>query len=155
VKVRGGGLLEVKAYRGSAGILEMAGRARGHLQAWHKWPLPARPFSGAPARWQPVHKRRHIARFAWSGGQMAARAHESGPEPGCAVELTEIRTRGRHWWSLGFEATGPAGLLGRELRAAARHVFAQALPGEVQPDLEHSISYPQWLSGQKAMGRPA
>ena len=29
VKVRGGGALEVKAYRGSPGILEVPGRARG------------------------------------------------------------------------------------------------------------------------------
>jgi hypothetical protein len=30
VKVRGGGALEVKAYRGSPGILEVAGRPRPH-----------------------------------------------------------------------------------------------------------------------------
>ena len=35
VKVRGGGALEVKAYRGSPGILEVAGRARGRLESWH------------------------------------------------------------------------------------------------------------------------
>ena len=32
VKVRGGQALEVKVYRGSPGLLEVAGRARGH---WH------------------------------------------------------------------------------------------------------------------------
>ena len=36
VKVRGGGALEVKAYRGSPGILEVAGRARGRLESWQK-----------------------------------------------------------------------------------------------------------------------
>jgi hypothetical protein len=30
VKIRGGGALEVKAYRGSPGILEVAGRTRTH-----------------------------------------------------------------------------------------------------------------------------
>ncbi len=34
VKVRGGSALEVKAYRGSPGILEVAGRARGRMQSW-------------------------------------------------------------------------------------------------------------------------
>ena len=34
VKVRGGGALEVKAYRGSPGILKVAGRARGRMQYW-------------------------------------------------------------------------------------------------------------------------
>jgi hypothetical protein len=43
VKVRGGRALEVKAYRGSPGILEATGRARGRLEAWHKWSFPASP----------------------------------------------------------------------------------------------------------------
>ena len=43
VKVRGGGALEVKAYRGSPGILEVAGRARGRLQSWQKWSFPVQP----------------------------------------------------------------------------------------------------------------
>ena len=34
VKVRGSGALQVKVYRGSPGILEVAGRARGPLQSW-------------------------------------------------------------------------------------------------------------------------
>jgi hypothetical protein len=34
VKVRGGEALEVKAYRGSPGILEVAGRARGRMESW-------------------------------------------------------------------------------------------------------------------------
>ena len=40
VKVRGGGALEVKAYRGSPGLLEVAGRARGRLEFWQKWSFP-------------------------------------------------------------------------------------------------------------------
>jgi hypothetical protein len=43
VKVPGGGALEVKAYRGSPGILEVAGRARGGMEAWHKWSFPVSP----------------------------------------------------------------------------------------------------------------
>ena len=53
VKVRGGGALEVKAYRGSPGILEVPGRARGRLEAWQKWSFPfspLRPGSGDPGR---------------------------------------------------------------------------------------------------------
>ena len=43
VKVRGGGALEVKAYRGSPGILEVAGRAGGRLESWQKWSFPFSP----------------------------------------------------------------------------------------------------------------
>ena len=52
VKVRGGGALEVKVYRGSPGILEVAGRARGRLESWQKWSFPFSPLrqdSGDPA----------------------------------------------------------------------------------------------------------
>jgi hypothetical protein len=64
------------------------------------------------------------------------------------VELTEIRTRGQAWWTLGFEATGPADLLRGELEATAALVFAQALPGGVAPGPDDSRSYAGWL-GQR------
>jgi hypothetical protein len=151
VKVRGGEALEVKAYRGSPGILEVAGRARGRLESWQKWSFPfspLRPGSGDPPGWRPVRKERRISRFSLASGQIAARAAGLGQEPGCEVELTEVRTRGQHWWTLGFEATGPAELLRSELEATAALVFALALPGGVQPGPDDSRSYAQWL-GQR------
>jgi len=60
VKVRGGGALEVKLYRGSPGILEVAGRARGRMESWQKWSFPfsalspLSPDSGDPRGWRPV-----------------------------------------------------------------------------------------------------
>jgi hypothetical protein len=148
VKVRGGGALEVKAYRGSPGILDLPGRARGHLEAWQKWSFPVSPLSpdsGGPAGWMPVRKRRRISRFALASGQIVARAAELGEQPRCEVELTEVRTRGQDWWTLGFEATGPASLLRSALEAAAALMFAQALPGGAEPGPEQSRSYAQWL----------
>jgi hypothetical protein len=61
------------------------------------------------------------------------------------VELIEIRTRGETWWSLGFEAAGPAGLLRSELEAAAALVFAQALPDRMELRVDGSRSYAEWL----------
>ena len=148
VKVRGGGALEVKAYLGSPGILEVAGRARGRLQSWQKWSFPFSPLhqdSGDPAGWRTVRKRRRISRFSLASGPIAARAPGPGQEPRCEVELTEVRTRGQDWWTLGFEAAGPAGLLRSALEAAAALVFAQALPGGMQPGPDESRSYAEWL----------
>jgi len=155
VKVRGGGALQVKAYRGSPGILEVPGRAWGRMEAWDKWSFPVSPLSpgaGDPPGWRPVRKRRRISRFSLASGQMAARGAGPGGEPGCEVELTEIRTGGQDWWTLGFEATGPAGLLHSALQAAAALVFAQALPGGVEPGPEDSRSYAQWLSPRPGAG---
>jgi hypothetical protein len=136
VKVRGGGALEVKAYRGSPGILEVAGRARGRMEAWQKWSYLCGPLSqdsGDSAGWRPVRKRRRINRFLLVGGRAVARSPGLGHEPRCEVELTEIRTRGQDWWSLGFEATGPDDLLRGELEATAALVFAHALPDGMDP----------------------
>jgi hypothetical protein len=150
VKVRGGGALEVKVYRGSPGILEVAGRARGRLESWQKWSFPFSPLSpggGDPAGWRPVRKRRRISRFSLARGQIVARAPGPGQKPPrCEVELTEVRTPGQDWWSLGFEATGPAGLLRSHLEATAALVFDQALPGGVEPGPDESRSYAEWLS---------
>ena len=151
VKIRGGGALEVKAYRGSPGILQVAGRARGLMEAWQKWSFPFSPLSqdgGDPAGWRPVRKRRRTSRFSSASRQIVAAAAGPGPKPRCEVELTEVRTRGQDWWTLGFEATGPADLLRSELEATAALVFAQALPGGVEPGLDESRSYAGWL-GQR------
>ena len=61
------------------------------------------------------------------------------------MELTQVRTRGQDWWTLGFEAAGPAGLLRGTLEATAALVFAQALPGGMQPGPDESRSYAEWL----------
>ena len=148
VKIRGGGTLEVKVYRGSPGILQVAGRARGRMEYWQKWSFPFRllsPDSGSPAGWRPVSKRRRISRFSLASGQIAARAPVLGQQPRCEVELTEVHSRGQDWWTLGFEATGPPDLLRSELEAAAALVFAQALPGDVAPGPDESRSYADWL----------
>jgi hypothetical protein len=151
VKVRGGGTLEVKAYRGSPGILEVAGRARGRMESWQKWSFPFSPLSqnsGDPAGWRPVRKRRRISRFSWASGQIVAPGSGLGQQRRCEVELTEVRAGGQDWWTLGFEATGPADLLRSELEATAALVFAQALPGGVEPGPDESRSYAEWL-GQR------
>ena len=149
VKVRGGGALEVKVYRGSPGILEVPGRARGRLESWQKWSFPSGPLSldnVDPAGWRPVSKRRRISRFALASGRIVARPQGLGGEPGCEVELTAVRTHGQDWWTLGFEATGPADLLRGALEATAALVFAQVLPGGVAPGPDDSRSYAGWLS---------
>ncbi|MEP7022848.1 MAG: hypothetical protein ABJB47_03360 [Actinomycetota bacterium] len=148
VKVRERRALEVKLYLGSPGRFEVAGRARGRLEFWQKWSFPCDPpgqDSGDPAGWRPVAKRRRISRFSLTNGPPGARVPGLGTEPMCEVELTEVRASGEAWWTLGFEATGPADVLRSELEAAAALVFARALPGGVELGTDDSRSYAQWL----------
>jgi hypothetical protein len=148
VKIRGNWALEVKSYRGSQGILEVPGRARGHVQAWHKWSFPvslSHPGRGAPGGWRPVRKVRRLSRLVLASGEIVAHSPALGQEPGCCVELTEICTQGQNWWSLGFEATGPSDLLRGGLIATATLVFAQPVP-TVEPGTDDFASYMQWLA---------
>lgn len=148
VKVRGRQALEVKVYRGSPGILEVACRARGHIESWHKWSFPCFPVSqdGAVAGWTPVHKR--ISWISLANGKVRMPSPGPGGEPACKVELTEIHTRDEPWWTVGLEATGPPRLLRRELELAALMV-ARVLPDGIDLDTDHSRSYAEWLDGRQ------
>jgi len=155
VKIRGGGALEVKAYHGSPGALEVAGRAHGRMESWQKWSFPVeplRPGSADPASWRPVRKRRRVSQFSSASGPAGARAAGTGQPPRCGVELTEVHTNGQDWWTLGFEATGPAGLLRSELEATAALVFAHPLPGGVEFGPDDCRSYAQWLTQRPDAG---
>jgi hypothetical protein len=168
VKVRGGGPFEVKVYRGSPGILDVAGRACGRMECWQKWSFPCDPHGrggGEPAGWRLVHKTRRISRFLLASGSWRAGLPGRGDEPGCAVEVTEVRLHGEAWWTLGFEATGPAGTLRSQLEAAAALVFADTLPAGVEFGTHDCRSYAEWLcsrpgaprgrSGSPALAGPA
>lgn len=109
VKVRGGGALEVKMYRGSPGILEVACRSRGRMESWQKWSFPCGRLSqrgAAAAGWTPVHKR--ISWISLANGQIQVPRPEPGGEPASKLEFTQVHTRGEPWWTLGIEAIGPA-----------------------------------------------
>jgi hypothetical protein len=102
VKIRGGRALEVKAYRGSPGILQVAGRARGRLESWQKWSFPLSPLSqnsGDPPGWRPVRKRRRISRFPLASGQIVAPTPGPAQQPRYEVELTEVHANGQDWWT--------------------------------------------------------
>jgi hypothetical protein len=70
------------------------------------------------------------------------------------VELTQIRMGSTIWWTLGFEATGPAGTLRRTLETTAALVFANAPPGGVAFGMGNSRSYTEWLGLPPDTGQP-
>lgn len=149
VKIRAGQLLEVKQYHGSPGILDAVGRARGRIESWQKWSFPfgqRGPDNAGPPGWVTVHKRRRRSLFRLVGGRRVADAAERAMGPGCWAELTEVRSGGEAWWSLGLEATGPADLRRSALEGTLALMFDEALPGDVRLDMSSCQSYAQWLS---------
>jgi len=93
-----------------------------------------------------------MSRFRLGDGRLMADVAGRATGPECGVELTEICTDGEAWWSLGFEATGPANLLHSTLEGAAALMFVQAPPGDVQLDMSHCQSYAEWLSRRPVPG---
>ena len=152
VKIRAGRALQVKMCHGGPGILDVAGRARGRVESCLKWSLPIGPLgpygAGSPA-WTVVHKRRRISWFRLASGRIMAGIPGRATEAACAVELTEVSSDSETWWSLGFEATGPADLLRSTLQSTAALVFAQALPADVEFGMSHCQSYADWLSRRR------
>ena len=155
VKVRGGRSLEVKVYRGGREFWMWRAAPAGAWSPGRSGPFrearstsTATTNTAATAGWQPVRKRRRISRFSLASGQILARAPGLDQEPRCDVELTEVTTRGQDWWTLGFEASGPANLLRSALDGTAQLVFSHPLPGGAEPGLDESMSYMQWLSQQ-------
>jgi hypothetical protein len=86
VKVRAGRAREVEVYRGSPGILEVTGRAQGHIPSGQKWPFPSplRQGSDDPAGWRPVGKTRRVARFCLADGRAVPAVPGLAGERGCA-----------------------------------------------------------------------
>lgn len=149
VKVRAGRALEVKMYHGIVGPLDVPGRARGRIQAWQKWSFPVGSVSqegDGPPGWTVIRKRRRISRFRLADGGIAEGVPGWAGEPGCTVELTEVDARDETWWSLGFEAAGPADLVRGALEDTAALIFARALPGGAELGLGDCRSYAEWLS---------
>jgi len=81
VKIRGGVALDVKVYRGSPGILDLPGRARGRMESWQKRSFPfSRPADKswhAPKSWASSRGTRwnspRSTRAASTGGPWASR----------------------------------------------------------------------------------
>lgn len=152
VKIRAGRVLDVKVCHGCPGILDAAGRARGRLESWRKWSFPFEPlgpYDAGLSAWTVVHKRRRISQFRLASGRIMAGIPGRATEPSCAVELTEVSSGSETWWSLGFEATGPADLLRSTLQGTTALVFARALPADVEFDMSHCQSYADWLSRRR------
>lgn len=147
VKIRAGSQFDVKAFRGSPGVIEVAGGSMGRMGAWQKWSFPLGPES-QPApnsrAWRRVRKRRMIAWFGASGGPLTDTADQGAAQ--CAVELTDITVGDEPWWTLAFEASGPSSWRRRAVGNAATFAFAEPIPTDITLDLDNSVSYAQWLT---------
>jgi hypothetical protein len=153
VKLRDGGGLDVKSYLGSPGTLDLPASGQGRLESWRKWSFSCDhpdPADAMPPGWVTVRKARRSTWFPLCAGQGAAPGR-SLVGTGCMAELTEADADGTRCWTVGLEASGPAGLLLEAVQHAAGLLFARPLPDGVRFSLGNSLSYAQWLYRQPGM----
>jgi len=157
VKLRCGSTLDLKAFLGSPGLIELPNGGCGTLELWRKW-----SFSGDNCAlgadggdralgWAAVHKKRIGAWFPLPSGAAAEPGDRHAVQTGCAVELTEINLSGACYVSVGFEARGAPQLLRPVLEHAIGLVFALAPPvsSGFSFSLDNCQSYAQWLDQQR------
>lgn len=146
VKLRDGKALDVKSCLDSRAVSGLP--ISGRVESWRKWSF-AYDLDGreaaAPAGWVAIRKHRRTTWLSPGASPAPALAARSAAQAGCAVELTEFQIHEDPWWTVGFEASGPAGLLAGALWHAADLAFADALPGGIELGLDNSWSYAQWL----------
>ncbi len=150
VKIRAGTLLDLKAFRGRRGELEVPG-GTGRIEAWEKWTFPVGPGALAShdgTSWRSVAKVRRRRSFRTEDGEPVERPLDEAEREGCTIELTEFTVGRETWWTVGLEASGGRDSLERDLLATARRMFDGTLPDGAGLDLEASMSYARWLGSR-------
>ena len=153
VKVRGGGALEVKAYRGSPGLLEVPGRARGRLEFWQKWSFPfslPRQDGGGAAGWRTVRKRRRISRFSPADGRIVAPSPGLGGGLRCEVDSrrsTRVTSTGGPW---GSRRLAPQICSAADSRPPPRSCSPKPCPAWNRAQMNRGRMRSGWASGRGA-----
>jgi len=151
VKIKGGIELDLKAFRGDAGVLDLPG-GRGRLERWAKWRFPLNsvtlPSTGGSS-WLALRKTRHRRSFRRSDDGVVERPVAEAEMPGCSVELTTVEVGRETWWTFALEASGEPGDLEPVLRATAEVLSRGEQPSGVGLRLEDSMSYPRWLASRR------
>ena len=130
---------------------------KGRTDRWVKWSLASEglqtlePALHQSGTWLKVRKERFLRRFAADTGRLVEVIAPPGSFPGSGVnlELTRIgaEINPRSWFSLAFEAFGPAAVANQLLLDALRLFFKDHDPVPGMPlEEENSLSYPAWLA---------
>ena len=148
VKVREG-RLEVKRRNQNVEIAELHPKVTGHLENWRKWSVDLGnvkwPSSSRPTEtWIPVFKSRRLCTYQFLSGRWQPVSLDHAQfDSGCEMELTKLKVGSQVWWTVAFEAFGPADSNRAALLSVSSQIFAELEP----PDLStgNSFGYPWWL----------
>lgn len=148
IKVREGRLEVKKRYR-KVEFVKLHPNVTGHLENWRKWSVNLgeveQPHpSASTGNWISVTKSRRLCTYQFLSGRWQPVSFDLAPfDNGCEIELTTLNVGSQTWWTVAFEAFGPADSNRAMLRSVSTQIFAALEP----PDLstENSFGYPWWL----------
>jgi hypothetical protein len=143
VKRRNGGPVEMKVRR-SARPWRHPNGPEGVTEQWNKWRPNRLDLDGRDAEWIEVHKHVLTRTFALAGREVSGQV--DGRRPRCEVEIAQLSVGAAEWWTVAFEATGPARVQPFVLWSAFESVWSPELSSSVDGGL--NVGYPQWLEGQ-------
>lgn len=154
------GRLEIKRKAPARGKIRVGGFQELKIETWTKLTLPTRNTDGAPnvqarVNWLAISKKRCLQKFSWHAETSQPEAvaitdHVEGV--GCQAEITRLRIGDEttpSWWTLGFEAFGPAPERRKALAETVSKIF-KTLPSKLRKTLETHPpqSYPKWIADQ-------
>ena len=159
IKIREG-RLEIKHRTHRFGPVQLHRQVNGLVEQWRKWGLILEPdqFNSdvtdfTDLHWIRVKKDRQLRRYQLTlNGLLSPVVAVTGPADEaatnqvrvCDVELTSIQVVNRRWWSLAFEASGPADNTYEDLLT----VIGRLVESNEPPPLTtaNSFGYPYWLA---------
>lgn len=144
------GRIEIKQRFGQPESMVLTDGASGIVECWRKWGFPVssanknRALLETQDAWMSIQKTRmvHDYRLDFSDA-LAPVIPSDKADRMCSVELTDVCIENESWWTLAFEALGPADNLRHTLTCVARHVLRPLDWADLE--LANSQSYPRWL----------
>lgn len=126
------GRLEIKWRQKQLAKIDLEGQWEGRVEQWVKWLCEEESFQDflpEETAWIAVEKQRSQRQYVLSS------------ESACHIELTQLKAKNQHWWTLGLESTGDR----ENLDAIAQQVSHSCPETFTEPE---NAAYPHWLSHQ-------
>ncbi len=142
------GRLEIKWRKAELGIVSIAPKVEGKLEAWDKWACEdstAKNFQPQSvidkSHWVKVSKVRQQRKYQVLEQMVQDVPLNTTLDQGCNVELTQLSIGSNDWWSIALEAFGAST---DNLHVVATKVFQHYDLSSLQA--KDSFAYPRWLT---------
>ena len=141
------GKLEIKYLKSVEQFDLTRNKLSGWMESWMKSSVPLvniqdNPFQNIKAPHYRVKKVRYTRRFECDPENRTLNPIDKRVHQGIKMEITSLKIETKNWWTLGFEAFGDNPI--ENLKFGISKLIENSLFENLK--IEHSYSYPKWLS---------